>query len=234
MRKWQIDETEAIQQEIATIDDAIVSAWVKAGQMAAKEVRKSGTGRGKTPEYAQWLAVATANLFDCKVGIYPIQGHGKVFMFFGYKHDVVVACWTFEYLIACIRRGSKAFNKALNTGKNLGEWGIEEYMLDSLRCSSPRTRNHSYRIGMSQELCSRLRKLLRERRNQPVKGEFALVVCKEDAITKKFGEFKYGEAKETKVHDPASYAAGVTQARKTNIETTAVGNSMVEKFRLTQ
>jgi len=231
MRKWQIDETEAIQQEIATMDDALVAAWVKAGQMASKVVRKSNTGRGKTPEYAQWLAVATANLFDCKVGIHYIHEHGKVFMFYGYKHDVVVACWTFEYLLACIRRGSKAFNKAMNTGLKLDEWGITQYDAERMQFSTPVKRNTSFREGMSKGLCKRLRDMLADKKNHPIKGENALVVLKEDAIKKKFGDFCYKTSKAKDVHDLAAYSAGVTQARRTNINT-AVDHTKDEKLRL--
>lgn len=223
MRKWQIDEAEAIQREIQRVDEAMMAAFVKTGGTATR----TNNNKGGAPNWASWLAVSVAKMYDCKAAITEDSTRGKLYTFYGYRHDVPVACWTFEYLAACIARGGRAFDSNLrDRDSRLDQWGLNEFERQRLINLSPKARMQSFREGTAIELGRRIKALIAERKGLAIKAENALVVVKDEALRKAypwlFDPKNVTKVKESRMQVTEAWRAGALQARRTNIETTAV------------
>lgn len=175
MRKYQIDNEEAITREVKAGQNLIV------GQVVAT-AKDNGTPVDKVPPWAQWLGVAIAGLNDCgaRNGRKATdKGYEACINFYGYEADVQVCVWMFEYLVATTNRLCK------------------EARSDYRYLEGGRSWMHSYRSGVSQGILSSVNRLAAEKKaeQQAAVTQRALVVVKEHAITEKFGTFTYGTGK---------------------------------------
>lgn len=230
MRKYNIDESEAIGKELEVDGDALMREYASYGK------RSAGSKSVKTlPKYTGFIAWGIGKLYDCntlKVNRYdPITREplGEFVLFAGYRVDVQVACWTFEYLCECVERGFKNFEvavKAKDVKKLIEEFGINTWDLDDLYNSTKLERRGGFRRMMALTLQRRLI-ALKEERDAYMKKEAqtssstagALVVQdrKLQLIREKFGEAE-GKTTRAKTTNPAS-AAGYVEGQRTNLTT---------------
>lgn len=168
MRKFNIDEADAIQHSLDNDPDALVAAWKTAGKST-----KLGNIRADLPMWANLVSFGVGKLYDCRCVIQAVRDEkgnlGKAFVFAGYKTDVQIACWTFEYLCDCIRRSSARFEAACvqafkGNRAGLQEFGIIDWdTIGQLEELSTKSRLGQFRRNMASELQGRLMELKRER-----------------------------------------------------------------------
>lgn len=205
MRKFNIDFAQEIGQR------------VKAGvDMGTEDViataKDNGTPSERVPGWAQWIAVAVARMHECGArNAYTASDKGKeaCIRFYGYKDDVRVAAWTFNYLVQTVNRLCK------------------EYRKDPRYLAVGRVAMNSYRNGMATAILNSINRAAdeHEAEMQQAVSSRALVVVKQQAIEEKFGEFKYREGKSKARFDPTSYARGREKGATIDIRRGIEGNT---------
>lgn len=209
MQKYNLDNEEEILAEIATANDALVytNVWAQNTAYNKNTVEKFGF-RGKfVPPPSQWLATATARMYDCECAFANDLDYGKCIRFYGYKDDVIITRWTFEYLMDMVRRETKDYLAKLprHSGTKNKKEGI------------------SFRTGMVLTLTDRIYAMIAEQEKNE-ETSTALVVAKNAAITAKFGEFNYSKMDELKELDSRAVKAGQDAGQVVNIKPNVVTN----------
>lgn len=227
MRKYSIDESEAIGQELEVDGDALMREYASYGKRTAgsKSVKQM-------PRYTGFVAWGIGKLYDCnvlKVNRYDPVTHqpiGEFILFAGYRMDVQVACWTFEYLCECVERGYRNFEAAVRN-RDLKvlteEFAINTWDLEDLYGSTKLERRGGFRRMMGLTLQRRLLELKKERdahmkqQAEAINKAGALVVQdrKLQLIREKFGEVE-GKKARAKTSNPAA-AAGHAEGQRTNL-----------------
>lgn len=198
MRKHNIQYAEAIATEIKSgagmvTEDVIATA------------KDNGTAVKEVPSWAQQIAVRVAELYDAPVRIVWVQtrkGDEAAIRFHGYEHDVKVASWTFEVLVAAVNRVCKAYRKH------------PRYIQQG------RSVMNAYRLGVMHSVLGTLSEMIADKiREQAVESSStALVLVKRDAIEKKFGEFTYRKAKPASIMDRTAYHEGRVDGRAIEVQ----------------
>lgn len=208
MRKFNIDYAEAIAKEIKS-GAGIVHKDVVA---TAKD---NGTPTVRTPTWAQFLAVRVGNLYDAPVRFAHIKtklGTEQCIRFHGYSADVDVAVWTFEFLVATVNRLCREYRK-------------HPYYI-----ANGRSVMNAYRQGMVDGILRTLQGMIDEKQAVQLSSSTALVVVKQDAIEKTYGEFEYRKATKQEIRDFHAYSAGHEVGKKVQVRT-ALGGSTTEETR---
>lgn len=177
MRKYNIEMAQVIMEDL---NDPRSFSWA---YVRTNMFKNNKAFIKKVQDWPQWIAVPCAKLYDCHASIRMVDGDGYVIAFFGYKMDVDVCCWVYDYLLDCCRRRSL----------EIQEW---EAMTAGLTLNKYRKQ---FRAGMAIELARRLVKLAEDRNREMAKGGgTALVVRKLSAVEEQFGSFNYqkGDASE--------------------------------------
>lgn len=201
MRKYQIDNAEAIASRISKGDDLDTSTVVA----TAKD---NGTPVEKIPPWAQWLAVAVAELNDCGARngfTQTTKGQEACIRFYGYTEDVQVAAWMFDYLVATTNRLCKEFRK------------------DDRYLQGGRAVMNSYRQGVSQGILSSVQALTRAKRAEVVTGT-GLMVIKQRAITEKYGDFGY-KSRPITTRSGDAFSAGREVGKRVDVNRRGVGHT---------
>lgn len=242
MAKYNIEEAEAIEKELHDQSyDAIISMWRKASMY----IDHSGQGLSKNfPQWGSILAVGVARLYDCRCVVvkWLKEANGQAAIFAGYKTDVMVACWTFDYLVECVRRRSIDFHLAVLKAKNTydlrqlhEEFELPDPAIGELLTTDRRAYNNSFRIFMAGRLQKRMKEMKEQWRRQQVSGSRTLMVLdmKLQALKDIFGE----EGGTEKAQDPslcaAAALAGQIEANKTRLQPNPLNDSS-ERLRLTR
>lgn len=163
MRKFNLEMHDVILQDLKD-RDSIGTEWSRASVNMGKRSHHK-----RVPPWAQWLATGCAKLFDCEVHLAKVKEAGAVVRFVGYSTDVQVCKWTFDYLIAEIRRLSKVF--------------IVEHRADTKM-------SDAYRNGMCIEVRMRLQEAVDDKQKAAqAKGGTAMVLmsAKKQAIEEAIG-----------------------------------------------
>lgn len=199
MEEYNLENVESILSDLddsGNVEEETVTGFKVAGnsKKAAKEI----------PAWCNRLSVAVAQLFDCEVR--PVSTYAKTgvygsvaISFYGYRTDLAVCKWTFEYLLDQVRK----FNR--NARKRYGQ-GNRSLLSD-------------YRLGLIAGILGVLReaKEKKEQAKQAVASTgTALVVVKHDAIAKKFGPFRYQASRGSKV-DARAWTEGVVDGRSVHL-----------------
>ena len=200
MRKYELEHADVVRAEFKsaanfdTIDACVVM--------------KKGKGHRplKSPQWAQWLAVAVARMHDCEVKQAYNSDLGACVRFFGYKSDVQVCAWVFDYLTTQVIRSCRAFQKAAHREKSESE---------------------SYRRGFVMRL---LRSIDAAQAAKKAEQEAAvtsreLMVVKKAAISEHFGSFKYNDSKKVKVSDNGAFLQGSIDGAKVDVNRKALGTN---------
>lgn len=168
-----LDDDESIQSEFAIDDFDYVPS--------------------RAPGWLTTLSVAVGQLFDCGVRLQwkprrlGTRPYANV-KFFGYKTDLQVCLWTYDFLVREINRLADAYYENLATGG-----GVTAQERSILVFHSSKVVKKSFRIGCSSELIRKL-KLMADQKRADAAGSSAstaLVVAKRAKIDEKFGEFRY-------------------------------------------
>lgn len=199
MRKYQLDHEDIVRAEFKqkenfeTVDACVV---MKKGQAHKPE---------KVPPWASWLAVSCARLNDCEVRFAFTRELGACVRFFGYKADVQVCGWMFDYLTTVTIRNCRAFQK------------------ESFRTKAE---SNSYRSGFVMRVNSALQAAKDAKvAEQPKTTGTGLMVVKQQAVAEHFGEFTYGKAKEVKVSESSAFSRGRADGSRVDINRRGLGTN---------
>jgi hypothetical protein len=211
MRKYQIDQADIIAASLKKGDDlefAHVFANMKRGDMKRPELAKN-------PVWGQHLAVAIARLNDCQVRqSRALRPNSKSTLdacltFYGFKGDVQVCVFMFDYIVGQLIAATKAFNES----QDKGLWG--------------KSGSEAFRRGFTSTVTARIYAMRaeKEREQLELSKSTALVVVKQQAITDKFGDFGYRETKRANVKDVDAYSRGREQGRAVDLNRRGIGNA---------
>lgn len=196
MRKYNLEMADVIMEELA---NPINLTWTyvrtnmfKNNKAVIKDLQK----------WPQWIAVPCAEMYDCHAASRWVDGEGKVIGFFGYKLDVDVCVWTYDYLLDCCRRASLKVSE--------GEAWAHGVSINVYR--------KAFREGMATEISSRLKQLMEERSREIRGTGMSLVLSKRAACEAKFGKFSYGVSQSDKASEaPAAFHAGIAEGAKVRL-----------------
>lgn len=197
LRKYNLEMAEVIKEELKDKDN-LVWAFVRSNMF-----KNNKAFIKKIQDWPQWIAVPCAELYDCHVSRRLVKEEGFVIAFFGYKTDVEVCCWVFDYLLDCVRKTSLS---------------ISEYEAASHGLSIRKYRD-SFRDGMAIGIMEQLKEAVRRKQGLDKKDSTctALVISKRKAVEEKFGPFEYSPNKSTRTVIKAAFHSGVDAGRKINI-----------------
>lgn len=217
MRKYQIEHADIVERELKrgdAFDDHYSSSEMK------RDLRgKEGSYKTKkNASWAQWLHVAIAQLHDCQSRQAIRPEFGYCLRFSGYRADVQVAAWTFDYLanamIASTRRWQKEASKR-------GE---------------PRTKveSNSYRDGFVTQLTGALRKMKAEKdaEMQQASASRSLVLVKTQLVAEKFGQATYLTKTSTARRVGDAFYAGREAGKQVNVGARGIGSDAAPARRL--
>lgn len=192
LRKYNLEMTDVIMAELKDNEDAVTTADVFLRYRRGKRYTK-------IPTWAQWLAVAISELFDCHCKInFSFNTNDRVeavLRFFGYHTDLTICTWMIDYVCAEVYRAAR---NADIQGTKAAD---------------------SFRRGASRVICQRLRELKSQKDNEYRSSSTgtALVVYKRAKVEEKFGEFSYSSKEDKATIDHAAYMAGVAAGSKINL-----------------
>lgn len=205
MQKYQIDHADVVKKDL-TRPDAFET-------LDASVIMKKGMShRPKlVPKWGQWLAVEIAKLNDCHVRLGYSAAHGAVVRFFGYKSDVQVAGWMFDYLVDTTIRG------------------IRQYQKEGYRSKAD---SEDFRKGFVQAICWTIAKAIKEKDEmmKATSSSRELVLVKTQAVVEHFGEFKYNDKAKSKVnYHSDAYRNGVAKGAQVRLSTGGITDDTSNK-----
>lgn len=198
MRKYQIEHADVIMEQLKKGDDMHAETCPLGKRVESK---KDFT---VVPPWAQWIAVQVAkvNGAGCKIVLSPTGA--KVIQFYGFKQDVMVAKYMFDYLASTVLRLFMEFKKT----------GADRHASDS------------YRKGVATGIYSNLMRQQKEK-DQELRTSTtgtALVVAKASAVAEYGGEFKTKKSSTTTRNGDA-FGAGVKDGRAVDVNRKGVSHS---------
>lgn len=200
MRKFQLDHADIVRADLARSD-----SFETIDQPC---VMKKGKGHRpqRVPIWAQWLATRLAKFHDCEAACYFTMEHGACIRFFGYKSDVQVCAYTFDYLTTTVINNCRSYQR---------------------ECKRDKVESDNYRRGFVMRILAALEKLQDEKDSEVASqaSSMALVVGKKNAITERFGEFKYKDKGFTKPSDESAFVRGLQDGAKVDVNRRAVGSN---------
>lgn len=201
MRKYQLENSDILIAQLKAGDGMAIGDCVATA-------KTNGTKVIQTPLWAQQLAVNVAKLNELNVIMARSANGESVIRFRGFKSDVEVGRYTFDYLVATINRLCKAFRET------------DEYRYGG------RSVANSYRLGVAHGIATSLSKeykaKLAEQETSSTGRE--LVICKARAVAEHYGQTVTRSSK-TSVRRGDSYSQGFTDGRQVNINQRGVGTS---------
>lgn len=203
MRKFQIDHTDFIEREIKTDAAAMQTEDCRADAIT------NGTKAKTIPPWASLLAVGVARMCEVGVTTADSQAFGKCVRFYGYKHDVKLASWMMEYLVATINRLAFLYRSS------------EDYRIHG------RSVLTDYRKGVVQGILMNINKYCREREQemQQMSSSRALVLVKKDAIVERFGNVFRTKKTQTSIRRDSSFSNGREAGQNVDIRRRGVEHS---------
>lgn len=194
MRKYQIEHADVVRRELESGDNMST-------QDCTVIMKRDLKGKGehipkKVPQWGQWLGVSIAKLFDCQARLAVDARGSACIRFLGYASDVQVAAWTFDYLVGQTISAIRAYQKGASRSKAESE---------------------SFRRGFVLAVNAMLQSEANKKREEMSAAvtSRALMVVKQQAVDKHFGEAAYREKKgHVKVGEADAYWAGRVQGSK--------------------
>lgn len=190
------------------------------GLVAEKVYANVNVGAAKKiSDWAQWLAVATAEMFDCHCRLTNgevrvsanVSTGARMVEFIGYETDVRVCAWTYGYFFQTLVRSSKVYTQKLN--------------LDGVVGNAMKKPLQEFRQAASLVLCGRIRQLIAERdgRRSGDGTSTALVVLKRQKIDEQYGGFNYQQSgKELNWTDESARLAGAAAGARVDLNVRGV------------
>lgn len=200
MRKYQIDNVDAVSAELQQgLAESFDSVFVGGTLDLNAENVKSCSG------WAGILAVPVAELNACQARYSRDRVKGKCIQFSGYKGDVGVCKYIYEYIVTNMAAAAKRYMK---------ENG----------CT--RSETESFRRGFVNAVCAKLRKEMadKQREMQQAATSRDLVVVKENAVAKHFGDVNYSK-RSSRSASRSGYSEGYDQGSQFDPNRRGVGSN---------
>lgn len=199
MRKYQLEHADVVLESLRKGDDMHKESVVHGPRAKANQAFE------KVPTWVQWIAVEVGKCNDCGVKITRSATGDACVQFYGFKQDVMVAKFTFEYLCATVLRLCNEYKRS-----GAGHMGTMD----------------SYRKGVSSGIYGKLResRASTERDNKTSTTGTALVVAKARAVAEYGGEFKTKASRST-TSNSSAFGAGVRDGRAVDVNRRAVTNN---------
>lgn len=203
MRKYQLEHSDVMAAEFKRKENfstADVNCAMK---------RNQGHQPSSVPMWGQWLAVRVANLYECQATVhydYLSSGRAAKIRFSGYKADVQMCSWTYEYLLDVTIRAVRQYQK--------------EFPRDKVQ-------SNAYRVGFVTAICANLR-LAAEAKDAEVKAEKtsnALVVAKASAVQQFFGKVNYGSTETKDYRHERDFHQGRSDGSKVDVNRRGIGSN---------
>jgi hypothetical protein len=191
MRKYQIEHSDLILSEVK--NDLVAETTVASA-------KTNGTKVKKIPLWADWMALAVAQLNDCGGRKYPTPSGDLGIQYCGYSADVQVAICMFNYLVNAVLVATDTYRK--------------EY-------DASRQATNSFRKGMSSAITARLNAMAKEKKAEMAvaSGGRELMVVKKDGIEEKYGAriFQVAQSKSS-TSDEGAFTRGVRKGHSIDID----------------
>jgi hypothetical protein len=203
MRKYQLDHSDIILTDLKRGDDLETSEHLATA-------KTNGTPVRSVPLWASWIAVALGRYHDCGAKIIRRPDGQVAVRFYGYKNDIAVAGWTYDYLIATVNRLVK-------------EWRVTstQYAVEGRRAAN------AYRAGVANGICDQLRIATIDKADEVRSTGTELVVVKKQAMIDKWGDVFATKRTRSGVSRGDAYTAGQKDGRNVDINRRGItgGNS---------
>ena len=189
MRQHQLDNADLVMEDLDDPDQLIS---VEAG----KTYRR-------LPGWLQSLAISIAEATETQARISRLPNGYRRLRFEGYRPDVELAEWMLDYLFAQMGQQARAERKAQGKDPCL-----------SYRHNSRKYMN-SFRDGLSLGIRNKLAEFYADGRSEVSDTARGLVVAKESAIAREFGQARYGTRNAGSNRD--GYESGVQASSRVNV-----------------
>lgn len=198
MRKYQIDHADVIEIELKL---------ASAESFAREDCGASLDPESRSEKVSGWsgnISIAVAELHDCQSRLSWSEKYGRTLRFQGYAADCRLARATYVFLVMSMAAASRAFLKA-----------------DPYRTRADAT---AFRLGFSIAVRKKLQeaKRMKDVETAGSSTSRSLVLIKKDAVTKRFGEVKYGYRSNAACQGDG-FKDGYREGSKLNIGTRSVG-----------
>jgi hypothetical protein len=201
MRKYQIENADVIVASLKAGNDMETADSVATA-------KTNGTKVERTPPWAQWLAVAIAGLNNTGARNTLMADGQAGIRFYGFKADVQVAKFMFDYLVATTNRLCVQYRSSV------------EYQIGGRRVMN------SYRQGVSMGILAAVRKQTQAKtaEAQTSSSGTSLMVVKQQAIAERFGSVFKTKTGKSSVSRGDSFAKGYVDGRSVDVNRRGVGH----------
>lgn len=195
MRKYQIEHADVILRALKNEQDCLSTADCVA------TAKTNGTKVQQTPLWANWLAVGVAKFTEVGArGARTPKGEACI-RFFGFKNDVQVAEWMYNYLVSTVNR---LVNEFKETDSSYLVWG--------------RKAANSYRLGVARGILHQLEKETVSKAEEMTSATgTALVLAKKQAITERWSDVFETKPSKTSVARGSAFASGMRDGATVDI-----------------
>jgi hypothetical protein len=202
MRKFQLDSADLLIRSLKAGDDMET-------QDCRADAITNGTKAKTIPPWAGFLAVAVAKLCDVGAQSVDHDSYGRAVRFFGYKDDVRLAKWIFDYLIQNINKLAFAYRST------------DDYIRNGRGVLA------DYRKGVVQGIITQINQQIAEKKAEMDRTATGreLMIVKQNAITARFGNVFKTKRTSAGARRADSYHNGYTDGRKVDINRRGVENS---------
>ena len=202
MRKYQLEHADVIMASLLKGDDLTTADVVATAKTNGTKVRL-------LPLWANWLAVKVAEFNDVGARLRATKDGEACVRFYGFKSDVQVAEWMFNYLVATVNRLVTAYKVSA------------DYRLNGRKVLN------AYRQGVTTGILTKLQASIQEKKREAESAPTGrdLVVVKQHAIEKRYGDFGYSKRSKTAVQRGSAFANGVRDGKNVDITRRAVTGS---------
>lgn len=208
MRKYQLEHADIIMNSLKSGNDM--------GELDCVATAKTnGTKVVQVPPWCSWIAVKVAKMNECGAKIARTADGEAVVRFYGFKSDVQVAKYTFDYLVATVNRLCKAFLKT-NEYKTGGRPVV-----------------NSYRHGVATGILNTMDECIRAKQaevKQSTTGT-SLMVVKAQAVAEHFGAMRT-KAGRSSVRQGESFKQGVRDGRAVDVNRRGVAGGGASVLRI--
>lgn len=167
MRKHQIELGDVLLQDLNKMDSMATEETIATA-------KTNGTPVKRVPSWASRMAVLVRELYDCGAIVVTMADGQKGIRFYGYKQDVQLCRWMFDFLVDTTNRA------------------VREYHTTDLYKIEGRKGSNDYRNGFVAAVMENLRHQI-EQKKQDLAADASstgreLVVAKKNAVANHFGD----------------------------------------------
>lgn len=171
MRKHQIELGDVLLQELNQSDSMATEETIATA-------KTNGTPVKRVPAWASRMAVLVRDLYDCGAVVVTTKDGQAGIRFYGYKQDVQMCRWMFDFLVDTTNRAVREYHKT------------DLYRIEGRKGSN------DYRNGFVAAIMESLRQQIEQKKQDLAADESStgrdLVVAKKNAVANHFGGGIFG------------------------------------------